>query len=151
MIIQLTLLAQKFQSMLNTIRGTNHHSAIRICALFTAGQHKLADNQTLQHGNQECAQQHQAGMQQRYINIENRLDRTNHQSREKRAFDQYRVQLVTVTHHMTVVHANTMQAVDPNQRASKRIQPQTNMEMETGRIQRFPALPHIYDCRSGNK
>ena len=88
MIIQLALLAQELQRLRNALRGTNHHSAIRICALFTAGQHKLADNQTLQHGNQECAQQHQAGMQQRYINVENRINCTNHQSREKRAFDQ---------------------------------------------------------------
>ena len=85
---QLALLAQELQRLRNALRGTNHHSAIRICALFTAGQNKLADNQTLQHGNQECAQQHQAGMQQRYINVENRINCTNHQSREKRAFDQ---------------------------------------------------------------
>lgn len=39
-------------------------------------------------GNQECAQQHQAGMHQRYINVENGINCTNHQSREKRAFDQ---------------------------------------------------------------
>ena len=131
MVVQLALPAQKLQGMLNALQRADHHGAIRIRALLTAEQHALTNDETFDNGDQQRAQQRQSSGHQRHIHVENGIQRANHQTREQRALDQERIELVTITHHMTVVHAYAVQAIYPNQRPNKRIRPQSNMEVET--------------------
>lgn len=130
-VVQLAFLAQELQGAFNALGRANQHGAIRIRALLTAEQHALTNDETFDNGDQQRAQQRQSSGHQRHIHVENGIQRANHQTREQRALDQERIELVTITHHMTVVHAYAVQAIYPNQRPNKHIRPQSNMEVET--------------------
>ena len=141
-VVQLLFLREEFECVLNAVGRSHHHRGIGIAPFPSTVRNDRPHNESLHHGEQQAEYERQHNSRQRHGDAHDEIECACHHRGEHSTFGQQYVELISVTHHMTVVYAGRMHAERPDQSANRQVYIQVDGEPEPEGIY-IDFMPHV--------